>query len=117
MVEAADALQLDQERALRQVALSHGAMATAVAQDEAAVALKRAAQTSFDGAADAYRHDVGSLPDASSAETALSAASSAVATSHVRVLSSAAALAFATGRLTSWAALPDQPPHSPEQRQ
>ncbi len=99
--EAADTLQLAQEQAMRQVALNYDELTAGIVQYEAALQLRSASQTAFDSAADAYRHGVGTLTDASNAETALGNAVSTVATVHAQVLETAAALAFATGQLAS----------------
>ncbi len=99
--EAVDTLQLAQQQALRQVALNYDELTAGLTQYEAAVALRTASQTAFDSAADAYRHGVGTLTDASNAETSLGTAASIVASVHAQVLATAAALAFATGQLTS----------------
>ena len=99
--EAADTLQMAQEQAMRQVALNYDELSAGIAQYEAALELRSALQTVFYSAADSYRHGVGTLTDASNAETALGTSASTVATVHAQVLETAAALAFATGQLTS----------------
>ena len=99
--EAADTLQQAQDQAMRQVALNYDELATGLVQYDAAVALQVASQASFDSATDAYRHGVGTLTDASSAQTSLATARSTVAAVHAQVLTTAAALAFATGQLNS----------------
>ena len=99
--QAVDTLQQAQEQAMRQVALSYDELASGLAQYDAAVALQTASQTSFDSASDAYRHGVGTLTDASNAQTSLASARSTVAGVRSQVLTTAAALAFATGQLTS----------------
>ncbi len=99
--EAADTLQQGQDQAMRQVALNYDELTTGLTQYNAAVALQAASQTAFDSASDAYRHRVGTLTDASNAQTALATAKSTVAAVHSQVLTTAAALAFATGQLTS----------------
>ena len=52
-------------------------------------------------ASDSYAHGVGTLTDATSAQTGLATARAAVARAHAQSLINAAALAFATGELTS----------------
>ncbi len=99
--EAVATLQQAQEQAMRQVALNYDELATGLTQYEAALALQTASQTAFDSAADAYRHGVGTLTEASNAQTALAAAGTAVATAQAQLRTTAAALAFATGQLTS----------------
>ena len=99
--EAVATLQQAQDQAMRQVALNYDELTTGLTQYDAALALQTASQTAFDSAADAYRHGVGTLTEASNAQTALATARSTVATVHSQVLTTAAALAFATGQLTS----------------
>ena len=99
--ESADTLRQAQEQAMRQVALNYDELTTGITQYDAAVALQTSAQTSFDSAADAYRHGVGTLTDASNAQSSLATARSTVAAVRSQVLATAAALAFATGQLTS----------------
>ena len=99
--EAVATLQQAQEQAMRQVALNYDELATGLTQYDAALALQTASQVAFDSAADAYRHGVGTLTEASNAQTALATARSTVAAVHAQVLTTAAALAFATGQLTS----------------
>ena len=99
--EAVDTLQQAQEQAMRQVALNFDELTTGLARYDAAVALQAASQTAFGSASDAYRHGVGTLTDASNAQTAAAAAKTTVAMVHSQVLTTAAALAFATGQLTS----------------
>lgn len=99
--EAAATLQQAQDQAMRQVALNYDELATGLTQYDAALALQIASQAAFASATDAYRHGVGTLTEASNAQTALAAARSTVAAVHAQVLTTAAALAFATGQLTS----------------
>ena len=99
--EAVDTLQQAQEQAMRQVALNFDELTTGLVQYEAAIALQAASQTAFASASEAYRHGVGTLTDASNAQAALASAKGTVAAVHSQVLTTAAALAFATGQLTS----------------
>ena len=99
--EAVATLQQAQDQAMRQVALNYDELTAGLAQYDAAVALQTASQTAFDSAAEAYRHGVGTLTEASNAQTALATARSTVAAVHAQVLTTAAALAFATGQMTS----------------
>ena len=99
--EAADTLQQAQEQAMRQVALNYDELATGLVQYNAALETQSAAQTSFASASDSYRHGVATLTQAANAQTALATATSTVAAVHAEVLTTAAALAFATGQLTS----------------
>ena len=99
--EAVTTLQQAQDQAMRQVALNYDELATGLTQYDAALALQTASETAFASAADAYRHGVGTLTEASNAQTALATARGTVAAAHAQVLTTAAALAFATGQLTS----------------
>ncbi len=108
---AEDALQERRNQALREVALAYDQLDTGLQQYSAAVALRTAADAAFSSASDAFAHGVGTITDAVSAETALAAARAAVAQAHAQSLINAAALAFATGSLTSSAAFnPAVPP-------
>lgn len=102
--EAEDALEQGGDRALRQVALAYDQLGTGLGQYDAAVALRTASQAAFEAARDAYAHGVGTLTDAETAQATLAAAEATVARAHAQSLVNAAALAFATGELTSGAA-------------
>jgi outer membrane protein len=102
---AADALRESRNQALREVALAYDQLDTGLRQYEAAVALRTAAQAAFSSASDAYTHGVGTFTDAVTAETALAAARAELARAHAQSMINAAALALATGALTSAADL------------
>ena len=70
-------------------------------QYDAAIALQTASEAAFHSASDSYAHGVGTLTDATSAQTGLATARAAVARAHAQSLINGAALAFATGALTS----------------
>jgi outer membrane protein len=99
--EAAAALKERTNQALREVALAYDQVDTGLQQYDAAIALHTASETAFHSASDAYAHGVGTLTDATSAQTGLATARTAVARAHAQSLINAAALAFATGELTS----------------
>ena len=99
--EAAAALQERTDQALREVALAYDQVDTGLQQYDAAIALQTASEAAFHSASDAYGHGVGTLTDATSAQTGLATARAAVARAHTQSLINAAALAFATGELTS----------------
>jgi outer membrane protein len=99
--EAAAALKERTNEALREVALAYDQVDTGLQQYDAAIALQTASDTAFHSASDAYAHGVGTLTDATSAQTGLATARTAVARAHAQSLINAAALAFATGALTS----------------
>ncbi|HEV2100163.1 MAG TPA: TolC family protein [Stellaceae bacterium] len=99
--EAAAALKERTDQALREVALAYDQVDTGLQQYEAAIALQTASEAAFHSASDSYAHGVGTLIDATSAQTGLATARAAVARAHAQSLINAAALAFATGELTS----------------
>ena len=63
--------------------------------------LVAAARTTFDAALAAYRNGVGSITDATVAETQLLQATNALTDAHSEALSAAATLALAVGALGS----------------
>jgi outer membrane protein len=99
--EAAAALKERTDQALREVALAYDQVDTGLQQYDAAIALQTASETAFHSASDSYAHGVGTLTDATSAQTGLATARAAVARAHAQSLINGAALAFATGELTS----------------
>src|SRR6516225_4784455 len=99
--EAAAALKKRTDQALREVALAYDQVDTGLQQYDAAIALQTASETAFHSASDSYAHGVGTLTDATSAQTGLATARTTVARAHAQSLINAAALAFATGELTS----------------
>ena len=99
--EAKAALQERTDQALREVALAYDQVDTGLQQYDAAIALQTASEAAFHSASDSYAHGVGTLTDATSAQTGLATARAAVARAHAQSLINAAALAFATGELTA----------------
>jgi outer membrane protein TolC len=99
--ESAAALKERTDQALREVALAYDQVDTGLQQYDAAMALQTASEAAFHSASDSYAHGVGTLTDATSAQTGLATARAAVARAHAQSLINAAALAFATGELTS----------------
>ena len=99
--EAAAGLNERVDQALREVALAYDQVDTGLQQYDAAIALQTASEAAFHSASDSYAHGVGTLTDATSAQTGLASARAAVARAHSQSLVNAAALAFATGALTS----------------
>jgi outer membrane protein TolC len=97
----ADELNESTDQALREVALAYDQVETGLQQYDAAVALQTASNAAFHSASDSYAQGVGTFTDAVSAQTGLAAARAAVAQAHAQSLINAAALAFATGELTS----------------
>jgi outer membrane protein TolC len=74
---------------------------TGLDQYDSAVALQTASEAAYQSAEDSYARGVGTLTDAASAQTGLAMARAEVARTHAQSLVNAAALAFATGALTS----------------
>jgi len=99
--EAAAALRERTDQALREVALAYDQVDTGLQQYDAAIALQTASEAAFRSASDAYGQGVGTLTDATSAQSGLATARAAVARAHAQSLINGAALAFATGELTS----------------
>ena len=99
--EAGAALQERTDQALREVALAYDQVDTGLQQYDAAIALQTASEAAFHSASDSYAQGVGTFTDATSAQTGLATARAAVARAHTQSLINAAALAFATGELTS----------------
>ena len=99
--EAAAALEERTDQALREVALACDQVDTGLQQYDAAIALQTASEAVFHSGSDSYAQGVGTLTDATSAQTGLATARAAVARAHAQSLINGAALAFATGELTS----------------
>jgi len=99
--ETAAALKERTDQALREVALAYDQVDTGLQQYDAAIALQTASEAAFHSASDSYAHGIGTLTDATSAQTGLATARAAVARAHAQSLINGAALAFATGELTS----------------
>jgi outer membrane protein len=100
--EAASAqLNVTTDQASHEVALAYDQVDTGLQQYDAAVALQSASEAAFHSASAAYARGFGTFTDASSAQARLAEARAAVARAHAQSLINAAALAFATGELTS----------------
>lgn len=99
--EAEDTLDKASTEAMREVALAYDLLQTSLAQYDAALVYSGTAQTAFDAAASSYAHGVGTLTDATNAQTELAVAMAAVVQAHAQALVNAASLAFVTGNLTS----------------
>src|SRR5262249_1371086 len=109
---AASELKERTDQALREVALAYDQVDTGLQQYDAAMALQTASEAAFHSASDSYAHGVGTLTDATSAQTGLATARAPVARAHAQPLINAAALAFATGELTSSADFATTTPRS-----
>ena len=95
------ALLRTRDEAVRQIVLADNALHTSLAAYSASVQLAAAAQTTFDAALAAYRNGVGSITDATLAETQLLQAENARSDAYSTALSAAATLALAAGALGS----------------
>lgn len=101
-VESAKArMAQTRDEAVRQIVLADNALRTSLAAHAAAQTLVQAAQTTFDAALAAYRNGVGSVTDATLAETQLFQARYAESDAYSSALAAAATLALATGALGS----------------
>jgi outer membrane protein TolC len=98
---AAAELKERTNQALREVALAYDQVETGLQQYDAALALQNASESAFHSASDSYAAGVGTFTDTVSAQTGLATARATVARAHAQSLINAAALAFATGELTS----------------
>jgi outer membrane protein TolC len=98
---AADELKSRIDQALREVALAYDQVETGLQQYNAALALQTASEAAFLSANESYKTGVGTLTDATTAQTGLASARATVATAHAQSLINGAALAFAAGLLTS----------------
>jgi outer membrane protein len=87
--------------AARQIVVSRNTLKTSLTAYGASTALAAAAQTTFNAALAAYRNDVGSITDVTSAERQLLAAKNAETDAYSTALSAAATLALAAGVLGS----------------
>ena len=93
------ALTRTRDEAVRQIVLANNALRTSLSAYTAATAVASAAKTTFDAALGAYRSGVGSITDATMAETQLLQAKNTSTDAYSTALSAAAALALATGSL------------------
>ena len=91
------ALTHTQEEAVRQIVAAENGLKTSLSSYSAATSLTSAAETTFEAALTAYRHGVGSITDATVAETQLLQAKNAATDAYSASLSAAATLALAVG--------------------
>jgi outer membrane protein len=99
--EGKAAATLDEVRlnAMREIVSAQIALRTSLAANDAALALKAAAQTSYDATLDSYTQGVGTVTATVDAETHLFQAELAEDDAYTSALSAAATIAFATGKL------------------
>jgi outer membrane protein len=93
------ALVRTQNEAVRQIVLADNALRTSLSAYTASTTLASATQTTFDSALAAYRNGVGSITDATVAESQLLQANNARTDTYSTALSAAATLALAVGAL------------------
>ncbi|MDG6095605.1 TolC family protein [Acetobacter sp. AN02] len=89
----------------QQVANARDSLGTSLSSVHSAAMARDSAQTAFKAASASYAAGVGNLTDATQAQAQLAQATSAYAVSHAQALMNAAALAYATGALTSAAGM------------
>ena len=89
------------EEAVRQVVNAENGLKTSLSSYSAATSLNSAAETTFEAALAAYRNGVGSITDATVAQTQLLQAKNASTDAYSASLSAAATLALAVGALGS----------------
>jgi outer membrane protein TolC len=85
--------------AVRQIVVARNTLKTSLSAYSASTTLVAAAQTTFNAALAAYRHDVGSISDATMAERQLLTAKNAATDAYSTALTAAATLALAAGAL------------------
>jgi outer membrane protein TolC len=85
--------------AVRQIVVARNTLKTSLSAYDASTALVAAAQTTFNAALAAYRHDVGSISDVTTAERQLLTAKNAATDAYSTALTAAATLALAAGAL------------------
>ncbi len=89
------------EEAVRQIVVAQNGVTTSLSAHSASTSLAAAAKTTFEAALAAYRNGVGSITDATVAESQLLQATNASTDAYSAALSAAATLAFAVGALGS----------------
>jgi len=98
---ASIALTHTRDEAVRQIVVAQNALRTVLSAYSASTALTAAAETTFEAAFAAYRNGVGSITDATVAETQLLQARNGSTDAYSAALSAAATLALAVGSLGS----------------
>ena len=89
------------DAAAQQVITAYNDLKTSLAAYSAALALRAAAQTSYDATFDSYLHGVGTYTDLANEQTSLARADAEREDAHANVFTAAAALALATGAIQS----------------
>ena len=99
--KASLALTHTREEAVRQIVVAANGLRTSLSAYNAATSLTAAAETTFEASLTAYRNGVGSITDATVAESQLLQAKNASTDAYSATLSAAATLALAVGALGS----------------
>ena len=100
--EAKAAFEKTQEEAVREMVVAANALRSAVESYQASTKLTEAAAITYDAALDAYRNGLGTVTDATAADSGLLDARQARADAHAASLVAAANLAFVLGSMTSY---------------
>jgi len=90
-----------QDAAAREIVITGDTLRTALAAHAAARELTEAANVTYDAALASYRSGVGTITDATAADSGLLDARQAQADAHAAALVAASTLAFSLGRMTS----------------
>jgi len=98
---AGDALDQTRNMTIKEVTDAYYTLKTALSEYAAAKVLIDAAQTAHDAGLDAYQHGIGTYTSLENDANELVQAQTELEDSHANVLTAAAALAFATGSITT----------------
>ncbi|MDQ0317389.1 TolC family protein [Amorphus orientalis] len=90
-----------QDAAAREIVIASDTLRTALEAHAAARELTAAADVTYDAALESYRSGVGTITDATAADTGLLDARQAQADAHAAALVAASTLAFSLGKMTS----------------
>lgn len=90
-----------QDAAAREIVIASDTLRTALAAYVAATELTIAAEVTYDAALQSYRSGVGTITDATAADSGLLDARQSLSDAHAAALVAASTLAFALGNLTS----------------
>jgi outer membrane protein len=97
---AGERLSRAKQEATRQIVAAQNALRSGIAANEAAASLLKASRTTYDAALASYRNGIGSLTDATLAQSQMLTAQNAYADSLGNARSAATVLAVATGRVS-----------------
>jgi len=96
---ARDKLEQVRDTTVQQVVSAYNDLKTSLEAYAAAVAVREAAQTSYDAAFDSYVHGVGTYTEVATEQSSLARADAETADAHANAFTAAAALALATGAI------------------